>query len=105
VLRRHVGPQGYQWQSGYQQKQEHQMTSAAIDTDDWLAAIAGDPGLTTRDLMAGYYYTDDAETDLTDDQLQESFDKLVSRGYFGAVLVLDEHASLDVRKTLPKAKR
>lgn len=81
------------------------MTIAAIDTDDWLAAIASDPELTTRDLMAGYYYTDDGETDLTDDQLQESFDKLVGRGYFAAVLILDERSSFDVRKTLPKAKR
>jgi hypothetical protein len=80
------------------------MTITAVDPAEWLEAIGTDPDLTTRDLMAGHYYAD-ADTDLTDDQLQESFEKLLERGYFTAVLVLDEQASVDVRKTLPKANR
>jgi disulfide oxidoreductase YuzD len=77
----------------------------AVDEHEWLEAIGKDPDLTTRDLMAGYYYTDVGETDLTDDQLHESFDKLIERGYFAPILVLDKQASFDVRKTLPKANR
>jgi hypothetical protein len=77
----------------------------AVDDREWLAAIGKDPDLTTKDLMAGYYYADADETGLTDDQLQESFDKLYERGYFAPVLGLDEQASFDVRKTMPKANR
>jgi hypothetical protein len=78
---------------------------AAVDDREWLEAIGKDPELTTRDLMAGYYYTDAAETDLTDDQLGESFGRLFARGYFSEILVLDKQASFDVRKTIPKANR
>jgi hypothetical protein len=77
----------------------------AVDDHEWLEAIGKDPELTTKDLMAGYYYAGADETDLTDDQLQESFDKLIERGYFTPILVLDEQASFDVRKTIPKANR
>jgi hypothetical protein len=79
--------------------------TTAIDTDEWLEAIGKDHCLTTRHLMAGYYYTDSAETDLTDDQLDEAFADLYKRGYFATILVLDKRASFDVRKTLPKANR
>jgi hypothetical protein len=63
------------------------------------------PQLTAKDLLAGYYYAGADETGLSDELLQESFDKLAERGYFEPVLVLDEQASFDVRKTLPKANR
>lgn len=79
--------------------------TTAIDTDDWLRAIALDPELTAKDLLAGYYYAGADETGLSDELLQESFDKLADRGYFAPILVLDEQASFDVRKTLPKANR
>ena len=70
----------------------------AVDDRVWLEAIGKDSDLTTRDLMAAYYYTDDGETDLTDEQLQESFDRLFKRGYFSETLVLDEQASFDIRR-------
>jgi hypothetical protein len=38
--------------SNWHTEKEHNMTSA-IDTDDWLRAIALDPELTAKDLLAG----------------------------------------------------
>jgi hypothetical protein len=81
------------------------VASADVDNAEWREAIGEDPRLTTKLLMAGYYYTDSAETDLTDDQLDEASADLYELGYFAAVLVLDEQAAFDCRKTLPKANR
>jgi hypothetical protein len=84
--------------------EENGMTITAIDSHGWLEAIDRDPGLTPEDLLAGHYYAG-ADTDRTDELLQESFEKLAERGYFTPILVLDKRASFDVRKTLPKAHR
>jgi hypothetical protein len=79
------------------------MTTTAIDSQEWLEAIDQDPELTADDLLAGHYYAG-AETNRTDEQLQASFDKLADRGYFTPILVLDEQASFDIRKALPKGE-
>jgi hypothetical protein len=76
--------------------------AAAVDNYEWLETIDQDPELTPDDLLAGRYYVG-AEADRTDDQLQESFDRLYDHGYFTTVLVLDEQASFDVRRTIPNA--
>lgn len=64
--------------------------------------IDNDLELTAEDLLAGHYYVG-AETDRTDDQLQESFEQAVRARILHDGLGPDEQASFDVKRTIPKA--
>jgi len=74
---------------------------AAIDEIEWLHAVQRDPDLTAEDRQAALYYAD-FDTDLTDEQIQGSFDKLIDLGYFAPVLVLNEQPTFDIRRSLPR---
>ena len=99
--------------------QEDHMTITAVDPTEWLHAIEHDRRHSPQDVLVSRYYAADPilqsaewcapfadpDDDLTDEQIQESYEKLYAHGYFKTVLVLDEQAKFDCRFSLPAQRR